>query len=899
MDVVVVESPAKAKTINKYLGDNYIVLASYGHVRDLPSKDGSVQPDDDFAMTYITDEKAAKHVKAIANAMKGSDKLFLATDPDREGEAISWHVMKALADDYGMKDIYAKRVVFNEITKRAVLEGINNPRDLDMDLINAQQARRALDYLVGFTLSPVLWRKLPGAKSAGRVQSVALRLICQREIEIEAFINQEYWSVEVDFKTPGNAALIGRLTHLNGVKLDRFSIADAEAAEAAKRTLEAGDFEIVKVETKPTRRNPSPPFTTSTVQQEASRKLGFGAKRTMQVAQRLYEGFDIDGETTGLITYMRTDGVSMAQEAIAGSRDVIGQEFGPEYVPDEARVFKSKAKNAQEAHEAIRPTDFARLPKDMSAYLDSDQQRLYDLIWKRAMASQMEQARLSRTTIEIAAKDNSSNLRTTGTVVDFPGFLKLYEEGHDEKKEGGAEEDRRLPKVSEGEALTNEKVRPEQHFTEPPPRYSEATLVKKLEELGIGRPSTYASILTVLQDRSYVVLDRKRFIPEDKGRLVTAFLESYFHRYVEYDFTADLEGRLDAVSAGEVNWKVVLRDFWRDFSTAVDGTSELRVREVLDKVNDMLAPHLYPDGGADRICPACKKGTLNLRGGRNGFFLGCDAYPECQYTRAMKQAEEGDMDEKFATGPIPLGDDPESTLPLTLRKGPYGLYIQLGEVAEEDKKKKSKKPKRAGLPDDITIEELDLELAQKLIKLPRPVGDHPETGKSIFAGVGRFGPYVMTEARYFKLESTADAISIGLNHAVSVIADGMAKGGGRRGANTIATLGEHPDGGDVKILDGRFGPYVKYKKLNATLPKTADPEKVTLAEGLELLAARAAASGQKPAKAKVEPKAKAKAKAKPKAKAKAKPKAKAKSKAKPKAKKAAPAADEVAAGSSD
>ena len=884
MDVVVVESPAKAKTINKYLGNGYIVLASYGHVRDLPSKDGSVLPDDDFAMTYVTDDQSAKRVKAIADAMRGSDRLILATDPDREGEAISWHVMKALEDDYGFRDISAQRVVFNEITKRAVIEGINNPRELDMDLINAQQARRALDYLVGFTLSPVLWRKLPGAKSAGRVQSVALRLICEREIEIEAFRAREYWTVEVDFKTAHDAALIGRLTHLNGQKLDRFSIADQTAAEAAKRTLEGGEFSVGSVETKPTRRNPQPPFTTSTLQQEASRKLGFGARRTMQVAQKLYEGFDIGGETVGLITYMRTDGVSMAAEAISESRAVIGQAFGPDYVPAEQRAYKSKAKNAQEAHEAIRPTDFSKLPGDMSAYLDSEQQKLYDLVWKRAMASQMESARLSRTTIEIDARDGATKLRTTGTVVDFPGFLKLYEEGRDEKQDAksSGDEDRRLPKVSKGEGLTNEKVRPEQHFTEPPPRYSEATLVKKLEELGIGRPSTYAAILTVLQDRNYVTLDRKRFMPEDSGRLVTAFLESYFHRYVEYDFTADLEGRLDAISAGEVDWKTVLRDFWKDFSSAVEGTTELRVREVLDNVNDMLAPHLYPDGGKDRICPACKKGSLNLRGGRSGFFLGCDAYPECHYTRAMRQAAEGDWDEQFAAGPIALGDDPDSGMPLTLRKGPYGLYIQLGEAVEGDKKSKTAaKPKRAGLPEDINLNELDLDLAHRLINLPRVVGDHPETGKTIFAGIGRFGPYVQSESRYHKLDSTADALSIGLNHAVTVIAEGMAKGGGRRGANTIRTLGEHPEGGEIKILDGRFGPYVKYKKLNATVPKISDPMAMSMDEALDLLKAKAEKAGQKPAKAKPKAKAKQKTKAKPKAKA--------------KAKKAAPEADQAAA----
>ena len=862
MDVVVVESPAKAKTINKYLGDNYVVLASYGHVRDLPSKDGSVLPDEDFAMTYVTDDQSAKRVKAIAEAIRGGNHLYLATDPDREGEAISWHVMKALEDDHGFHDIHAKRVVFNEITKRAVLDGINNPRDLDMDLINAQQARRALDYLVGFTLSPVLWRKLPGAKSAGRVQSVALRLICEREIEIEAFKPREYWTVEVDFRTANDATLIGRLTHLNGKKLDRFSIVNEEAAEIAERTLKAAGFAIGGVETKPTLRNPAPPFTTSTLQQEASRKLGYGAQRTMRLAQKLYEGFDIDGETTGLITYMRTDGVSMAAEAITACRYTIRQEFGGDYLPAEQRTYRSKAKNAQEAHEAIRPTEFSRLPRDMAAFLDDEQRKLYDLIWKRAMASQMGSARLSRTTIEIDANDGSAKLRATGTVVDFPGFLKLYEEGRDEKKD--SDEQRRLPKVNKGEGLTNEKVRPEQHFTEPPPRYSEATLVKKLEELGIGRPSTYASILAVLQDRNYVLLNRKRFVPEDKGRLVTAFLESYFHRYVEYDFTADLEGRLDLISAGEVNWKTVLQDFWRDFSSAVDGTAELRVREVLDKVNDLLAPHLYPDAGMNRTCPVCKKGSLNLRGGRNGFFLACDAYPDCRYTRAMRQAEEGEADEQFANGPVALGDDPESGMPLTLRKGPYGLYIQLGEAVEGDKNsKKTNKPKRAGLPEDIGVQEVDLELACQLIRLPRLVGEHPETAKPIFAGIGRFGPYVQSESRYHKLESTADTLSIGLNRAVTVIAESMAKGGGRRGANTIRSLGEHPDGGEIKILDGRFGPYVKYKKLNVTVPEPSDPMEITLEEVLALLQAKVEKAGRKSTKAK----SKAKSKVKPKTRA--------------------------------
>jgi DNA topoisomerase-1 len=840
MDVVVVESPAKAKTINKYLGRDYVVLASYGHVRDLPSKDGSVRPDDDFAMTYECDAKSAKHVKAIADAMRQADHLYLATDPDREGEAISWHVIRALEERYGLKDINAKRVVFNEITKRAVLEGINNPRELDLDLINAQQARRALDYLVGFTLSPVLWRKLPGARSAGRVQSVALRLICEREIEIETFVSREYWSIEVDFRTPGGDPLIARLTHLDGEKLDRFSLADQAAAEAAVRTIEAGDFTVAKVETKPTRRNPQPPFTTSTLQQEASRKLGFGAGRTMQVAQRLYEGIDIGGETVGLITYMRTDGVQMANEAIAQGRSVIEREFGAAYLPEAPRVYRTKAKNAQEAHEAIRPTDFSRLPAEMRRYLDNEQGRLYELIWQRAMASQMAQARLSRTTIDIAADNQRSMLRATGSVIEFPGFLKLYEESLDDTAEKAKDDgERRLPKVAQGEALGREKTRPQQHFTEPPPRYSEATLVKKLEELGIGRPSTYAQILSVLQDRSYVTLDSKRFLPEDKGRLVTAFLESYFRRYVEYGFTADLEGKLDQISAGDVEWKTVLREFWRDFSGAVEGTTELRVRDVFDAVNELLAPHLYPDGGKDRACPACGEGSLNLRGGRNGFFIGCSAYPECRYTRALKAGED-EADAALANGPRLLGDDPESGLPLTLRKGPFGLYMQLGEAGED-----GEKPKRASLPKDVPPDNLDFDTALQLIRLPREVGLHPESQKPIFAGIGRYGPYLQTDGRYFRLDGTSEVLTIGLNHAVAKIAEGKAKGGGRRGATQLRSLGDHPDGGEITILDGRYGPYVKYKRLNATIPKAADPMQISLEEALALLQAKAEKSGKK------------------------------------------------------
>jgi DNA topoisomerase-1 len=850
MDVVVVESPAKAKTINKYLGSGYVVLASYGHVRDLPAKNGSVRPEEDFAMDYESDPKSAKHVKAIAEAMRGADHLYLATDPDREGEAISWHVLEALEKEYGLKDIDAKRVVFNEITKRAVLDGISNPRDLDTNLINAQQARRALDYLVGFTLSPVLWRKLPGARSAGRVQSVALRLVCDREIEIEAFVPREYWTIEVDFRTAGGDSLVARLTHLNGEKLDRFSLANEEAAMAAVAAIEAGDFKVASVETKPTRRNPSPPFTTSTLQQEASRKLRFGARKTMQVAQKLYEGIDLGGETVGLITYMRTDGVQMANEAIAQARDMIGEQFGSAYRPDAPRVYRTKAKNAQEAHEAIRPTDFHRHPNEMRRYLDQDQARLYELIWIRAVASQMESARLLRTTIDIAANDSTTMLRATGTVVDFPGFLTLYQEGEDDRKsdDDGDDQDRRLPKVASGEALNRDKVRPDQHFTEPPPRYTEATLVKKLEELGIGRPSTYASILSVLQDRNYVLLEKGRFIPEDKGRLVTAFLESYFARYVEYGFTADLENRLDEISAGEVDWKAVLREFWINFSNAVEGTAELRVRDVFDAINELLAPHLYPNGGAERTCPACKNGQLSLKGGRNGFFIGCSTYPECRYTRSLGASDASD--EALADGPKHLCDDPDTGLPVTLRKGPFGLYFQLGEQEEG-----GEKPKRASLPKDIPLDEVTPEMALQLLNLPREVGEHPETGKPIYAGIGRYGPYLQTDGRYIRLETTFDALSIGLNMAVTKIAEAPTRGG-RRGATELRKLGEHPDGGEIAILDGRYGPYIKYKKINATLPKDRAPEEITIEEALELIRAKAEKTGAKGGRKKAAGKAK-------------------------------------------
>ncbi len=846
MHVVVVESPAKAKTIEKYLGKDYVVLASYGHVRDLPSKDGSVRPDENFAMTYEADPKSAKHLAAIAKEVKNADQLILATDPDREGEAISWHVLQALEEKNAVRNVDVKRVVFNEITKSAVLDAMQHPRGLDMDLINAQQARRALDYLVGFTLSPVLWRKLPGAKSAGRVQSVALRLICDRETEIEAFTAREYWTIEADFRTDKGDTIVSRLTHLGGKKLDKFDLANEKDALAAVDQIAAGKFKIADVATKPAKRNPQPPFTTSTLQQEASRKLGFSAKRTMQVAQRLYEGIDIGGETVGLITYMRTDGVQMANEAIEACRKAIGSNFGDDYVSAEPRVYKTKAKNAQEAHEAVRPTDFFRTPDSLSQYLSDEQRKLYDLIWKRAVASQMESARLERTTIDMADEADAIRFRATGSVVLFPGFLKLYEEGSDDRANGD-DDDRRLPKVEAGTAVDATQVKPTQHFTDPPPRYSEASLVKRLEELGIGRPSTYASILSVLQDRGYVVLDKKRFTAEDKGRVVTAFLSAFFERYVQYDFTAQLEELLDDISAGKVSWLNVLQDFWEAFHLAVEDIADLRVSEVLEKLNELLAPHIFPDTGNGkdpRACPSCDDGRLSLKMGRFGAFIGCSNYPECRHTRKLGESAngEGDATDK---GPKELGTDPESGLMITLRRGPYGHYVQLGEPEGKEK------PKRASLPRGVEPDEMNFDLAVRLLSLPRLVGTHPETGKDILAGLGRYGPYLQHDGVYARLQSYQDALEVGLNHAVTLLAEAKSKG--RRGPQVLKEMGPHPDDNEViKLMDGRYGPYVAHGKIKASLPKDADPDKFTIEQAVTLIADKAAKSG----KTKAKPKAK-------------------------------------------
>ena len=839
MNVVVVESPAKAKTINKYLGPGYTVLASYGHIRDLPAKEGSVRPDADFAMDWEIDAKARKHIDRIIEAVRDADRLYLATDPDREGEAISWHLREVLNQKAVLAGVEVKRVVFNEITESAVQEAFANPRDLNQELVEAYLARRALDYLVGFTLSPVLWRKLPGSRSAGRVQSVALRLICERELEIEAFRPQEYWSVEGIFGTADGTTFSANLTHLDGTKLDRLSLADETAAQAAVAAAEARDFAVATVERKEVRRHPAPPFTTSTLQQEASRKLRFAARRTMQVAQKLYEGVAIGGETIGLITYMRTDGVQIAGEAIQSCRGFIGDTYGSRYVPDAPRRYRSKAKNAQEAHEAIRPTDIRRRPQDIAAYLTEEQQRLYELVWKRTVASQMESAILDQVGADIAPADGAVIFRATGSVVSFDGFFRLYREGRDDANGGADDQDRVLPNLTPDQDLKRESVEAERHETQPPPRFTEASLVKRLEELGIGRPSTYASIISVLQERDYVELEKRRFIPADRGRLVTAFLTSFFARYVGYDFTADLEAKLDEISDGRADWKAVLNDFWGAFNAAVEGTHELRVRQVLDALNDLLEPHFFPasEGVADaRACKTCDDGRLSLKIGKFGAFIGCSNYPDCRFTRRLTTNGDGE-DGGADAGPRHLGDDPETGLPVTLRRGPYGVYAQLGEA--EGKGKAPTKPKRASLPRGMEAASVTLETALALLALPREVGAHPETGEAIFAGIGRYGPYLRHDGAYVSLKGDDDVLSIGLNRAVTVIAEAPKKGPAK-------VLGNHPaDGKPVSQKSGRYGPYVEHGGVRANLPKDVEADAVTLEQALELIAAKAAKGGAK------------------------------------------------------
>jgi DNA topoisomerase-1 len=839
MDVVIVESPAKAKTINKYLGPGYEVIASYGHVRDLPAKDGSVRPDEDFSMDWEVDAKAKKRLSDIAAAVKRADRVILATDPDREGEAISWHVLQVLNDKNVLRGKPVERVVFNAVTKQAVQDAMRHPRAIDEPLVDAYLARRALDYLVGFTLSPVLWRKLPGARSAGRVQSVALRLVCDREAEIERFRAQEYWSVLATLATPRNDSFVARLVGLDGKKLDRLSIGSGDEAGAAKRRLEGSVFTVTSVESKPQRRHPQPPFITSTLQQEAQRKLGFDAGHTMRIAQRLYEGVEIGGETAGLITYMRTDGVDLAPEALGAARRVIEREYGARYLPDSPRRYHSKARNAQEAHEAIRPTELSRLPADVAPFLDRDQARLYELIWKRTIACQMESAELERTTIDIAAKspEGEAALRATGSVIRFEGFLTLYQEGRDDEED---EEGGRLPAMSSGESLRREKMEANQHFTEPPPRYTEASLIRKMEELGIGRPSTYAQTMETLRKRDYVRLEKKRLMPEDKGRIVTAFLEDFFRRYVEYDFTADLEEKLDRISAGELSWKKVLEDFWRDFTANVEQASEISRSQVIDALNVLLADHLFPpraDGGDPRTCPACENGKLSLKLGRYGAFIGCSNYPECRYTRQLgANGEEGTAAAAASASPegIELGTDPETGLMVTLRSGRFGPYVQLGEA------EKSEKPKRAGIPKGWAVDDVDLEAALKLLALPRVIGSHPETGKPITAGIGRYGPFVSHDGKYASLDGVDEVFTVGPNRAISLLAE-KKSGRGRSTPAAIKELGEHPtEGGAMIVRSGRYGPYVSHGKVNATLPRAMKPEEMTAEQAVSLLAEKAA-----------------------------------------------------------
>jgi DNA topoisomerase-1 len=874
MKLVVVESPNKIKTISSYLGKDYEVMASFGHVRDLPAKDGSVLPDEDFAMSWEVDAASRKRLNDIGNTLKNADELILATDPDREGEAISWHVLDVLRQKKLIKDKPVRRVVFNAITKDAVTEAMRNPRDIDEPLVNAYLARRALDYLVGFTLSPVLWRKLPGSRSAGRVQSVALRIVCDRESEIERFRAQEYWSIGARLNEKGKS-FEARLYSVDGKKTDKMDVGTAADAEALKAAIAAGTFSVTAVDKKPTKRNPYAPFSTSSLQQDASSRLGFSPSRTMQIAQRLYED--------GIITYMRTDAVQMAPEGIDQARRAIVKNFGADYLPEKARIYSTKAKNAQEAHEAIRPTDMFRHPDTLRG--DADRHRLYELIWKRTLASQMRSAEIERTTADIAVFATSRDiaLRAVGSVVTFPGFLALYGVEAKDDRDPNAEEDedsRELPPLNVGDRPKLEQALIEQHFTQPPPRYTEASLIKKMEEIGIGRPSTYAATVSVLQDRNYVRVEKRALVPEDRGRIVTAFLESFFNRYVEYGFTAALEEQLDLISDGKLAWKDVLRDFWKEFQGHVEEIKDLRVSEVLDALNDLLADHIFPakaDGSDPRRCPNCGEGQLSLKLGKFGAFIGCSNYPECRYTMQLSDAAAGGASEAGAGDGI-LGTDPDSGLEVALKSGRFGPYVQLGEGAE---------PKRASLPKGWSPETLTLDKALQLLTLPREVGLHPETGKPISAGIGRYGPFVLHDGTYANLPEVEEVFTVGLNRAVDLIAEKAAGGGrfgkGRAGTPAAIKTFEH-DGGAISVRAGRYGPYVNQGKVNATLPKDLKPEDVTLELALELIVAKGGGSTKKSssrtAGAKKSPAKKATAK-KPaaKAKAKAKPKAASKSKA--------------------
>ena len=827
MKLVLVESPAKAKTINKYLGSDYDVMATIGHIRNLPNKNG-VDPEENFSMQWELLERSNKFLKEIKKSLKSANKLILATDPDREGEAISWHVLELLNEKKIKINVPIERVVFHEITKMSVLDAIDNPRELDQELINASLARNALDYLIGFKLSPVLWQKLPGAKSAGRVQSVALRLICEREFDIQSFIPQEYWTIESELQKESKEKFKARLIIWKGDKLEKLSLNNEQSAKEAIKSIENSDLEVVKNEEKKEFRNPRAPFTTSTLQQEASRKLSFSASRTMRAAQKLYEGLNIGSEITGLITYMRTDSVQLSKDSITDLRKMITNEYGDSYCPEKLKIYKSKVANAQEAHEAIRPTDVKRMPKTVKAYLDDDCYKLYDLIWKRTVSSQMASAIINKTIIDVESINktdiqNFVTLRANGSVIKFDGFLKIYNEGVDEKNSSEMD-DNIIPQVNINEKLIAEKNISEQHFTQPLPRYTDASIIKKLEELGIGRPSTYASILEKLQDRGYVFKDGSRYVADDIGRIVTSFLENYFEKYVEYSFTADLEKKLDLVSEGKLDWKILLKEFWEQFKVAIESTSEIQRTDVIQKIDLALENHFFnlnDNGKVDRVCPTCSNGSLSLKVGKFGSFIACSNYPECKYTRKLSENDSDELNGSSGfDGEKSFGFDPVTNDEVYLKKGPYGIYLQLGN---------EKKPKRTSIPKLINIEDLNLEIALSLLKLPRDLGNPPGEDKPIYAGIGRFGPYLRFGTTYASLPHDNTVITIGLNHANDLIQEKLSK------SPPIINLGNHPDGGEIEIKSGRFGSYLQYKKLRASIPKKQSLDDFTLEMGVTLI----------------------------------------------------------------
>ena len=846
MNLVIVESPAKAKTINKYLGDNYKVLASYGHIRDLPSKNGSVDPDQDFKMEWEIDSFSKKYLKEITDAAKDSSKIILATDPDREGEAIAWHVKEYLNEKKLLKDKEIERVVFNEITKKAVIHGIENPRQIEPLLVDAYMARRALDYLVGFNISPILWTKLPGSKSAGRVQSVALKLITEREHEIESFKPEEFWTLSVKFKDEKNQNILASISQLDNNKIEKFSFRNKDEINKAISSINQKKFSITDISSKVVNRNPSGPFTTSTLQQTASSRLGFGASRTMQIAQKLYQGVEIEGETIGLITYMRTDGTNLSKDAVVAFRDYIKKEIGNEYLPESALNYSGKkAKNAQEAHEAIRPTDVIRTPQSVKKYLSTDQNKLYDLIWSRALSSQMQSAKFDRNTITITSNNNDTVCKASGSVLKFDGFLKIY------NNQGKDDDENILPSVSKG--LVNiESLIDEQHFTQPPPRYSEASLVKKLEELGIGRPSTYASIISTIANRGYAEILNKRFFPTDRGKLISAFLEKLFSKYVDYNFTAGLEDQLDEITTGKESWIKVLELFWKDFNNNVAEVKEKRTREVLDLLNDSLGDLVFDKddkGNIVRKCQLCNSGTLSLKNSfRGGAFIGCSNYPECKFTRPLskaKAAAQAQLAEPKFIGKHENGND------IYLKNGRFGPYLQYEKIPEDikiektpNKKKKTKKLKsdvnellkNVSIPKGLELDSIDLEKAQFLCSLPKSLGINPDNQKEITLNTGRFGPYLKCENKSARIENIEEIFSIGLNRAITLIAEAKP---GRMSSSMIKDLGEHPeDKKPVRIMKGQYGPYIKYKSLNATIPEEKDPTELTMEEALILIEKR-------------------------------------------------------------